>query len=80
MTIKREPVIGSHNIKSIGHENGVMHIEFHDGNVYEYTGPKATEHYTAMMKSQSKGSYFGTNVRRCPQTKCTKIFDAKAQK
>lgn len=81
MAIARQPVIGSHNIKSIGHENGVMHIEFHDGKVYEYTGPLVTAHHDALMKSQSKGGYFMRNVRHCKQTTCTRIaLEPKASK
>ena len=80
MAIERKPVIGSHNIKSIGHENGVMHIEFHDGNIYEYTGQKVTDHFEGLMKAASKGAYFQQNIRRCQYTACVKIFDAKAKK
>lgn len=73
MAIKREPVVGSHNIRSVGHENGVMEIEFSDGKVYQYTGEMATHHYNEMMKAPSKGSYFHRNVRHCKKTTCTKL-------
>ena len=67
--MQRQPVESS-LIKSIGHENGVMHIEFKNGKVYEYTGPKATEHYHALIAANSIGKHFGAHVRNCPHTQC----------
>lgn len=64
----RKPVTSS-NIRSVGYENGEMHIEFANGSVYEYTGPRTKEHYDAIMKAPSAGKYFYQHIRSDPQTK-----------
>lgn len=68
----RQPVTSS-LIKSIGYANGEMHIEFNNGRVYAYTGPKVEEHYKGLMAAESIGKHFGANVRRCPHTTCTAL-------
>ena len=70
--MERQPVQSS-LIKSVGLENGEMHIEFSNGKVYSYTGPKVEDHYNALMKADSIGKHFGANVRNCPHTKCTAL-------
>jgi hypothetical protein len=67
--MNRKPVTSS-LIKSIGYANGEMHIEFSNGRVYSYTGPKVEEHYNALMSAESIGKHFGAHVRRCPNTQC----------
>lgn len=62
-------LVASSNIRSIGLENGAMEIEFTDGRVYRYTGPKVPEHYEQLMKAESVGRYFAQHVRSCPHTK-----------
>lgn len=66
--MNRQPLASS-NIKSAGFENGVMHVEFANGRVYEYTGPRVKEHYDALIKAESAGRYFAQHVRGDPQTK-----------
>jgi len=70
--MERKPVESS-SIKSIGLENGVMHIEFASGGVYEYKGPKVAEHCEQLLKAASIGKHFHANVRNCPHTTCTKL-------
>jgi len=70
--MERQPVTSS-LIKSIGHENGVMHIEFSNGKVYEYTGPKVSEHYAALLAAPSIGKHFGAHVRGCKATTCRAV-------
>ena len=65
----RQPVTSS-LIKSLGYAAGEMHIEFSNGKVYSYTGPKVEEHYKALMAAPSIGKHFGANVRNCPHTTC----------
>ena len=67
--MERQPVQSS-LIKSVGFENGEMHIEFSNGKVYSYTGPKVEDHYKALMAADSIGKHFGANIRRCPHTAC----------
>jgi hypothetical protein len=70
--MERKPVTSS-LIKSIGYENGEMHIEFSNGRVYSYTGPQVESHYNQLMSAQSIGKHFGANVRNCPHTSCKAI-------
>jgi len=70
--MKRQPVASS-NIRSIGFENGEMHIEFANGRVYAYTGPKVEEHYNALIKAESIGKHFSAHVRNCPHTKSRQL-------
>lgn len=65
----RKPVASS-NIKSIGIEGDAMEIEFANGRVYRYTGPRVQEHYDGLMSAQSIGKHFSAHVRSCPKTKC----------
>jgi hypothetical protein len=74
--IKREAV-ESGTIRSIGHAPGELHVEFKNGGVYRYTGPKVDEHYANLMKAPSKGTYFAQNVRKCPHTKFEKLPPTK---
>lgn len=69
--------VTSSQLKSVGFENGTMHIEFHPrkgspegtpGPVYSYTGPKVQEHYDRLILEQasqggSVGSYFIKQVK-----------------
>jgi KTSC domain len=67
--MERKPVDSS-SIKSIGYADGVMHIEFNNGRVYEYTGPKVAEHHEQLLKASSIGKHFAAHVRNCPHTTC----------
>jgi KTSC domain len=66
--MKRQSVSSS-NIRSIGFENNAMEIEFTNGRVYRYTGPRVREHYDALMSAESVGKHFAAHVRSCPQTR-----------
>jgi hypothetical protein len=70
--MQRQPVTSS-TIKSIGYANGEMHIEFGNGRIYAYTGPKVEEHYQALLAAPSVGAHFGAHVRNCPHTTCTPL-------
>ena len=70
--MNRKPVASS-NIRSIGFENGALEIEFANGRVYRYTGPKVREHYDGLIKAESIGGYFAKHVRPCPQTQCERV-------
>lgn len=70
--MERQP-ISSSNIKSIGYADGEMHIEFTNGSVYSYTGPKAEQHYRGLLDAPSAGAYFAKNVRNCPITRSAKL-------
>lgn len=70
--MERQPVESS-TIKSIGYANGEMHIEFKNGRVYSYTGPRVEAHYQALIAAPSIGAHFAANVRKCPATTCTSL-------
>lgn len=69
--------VTSSQLRSVGFENGVMHIEFHPrrgspagtpGPVYSYTGPQVQEHYDGLIAEHTKeggsvGSYFIKQVK-----------------
>lgn len=74
--MKRNPVVSSSNIKSIGIEEGVMEIEFFGGRVYRYTGPKVQAHYDGLTSAKSIGKYFANEVRFCPETACEQVTPA----
>ena len=48
--VDRQPVQSS-LIKSIGYAHDEMHIEFNNGRVYSYTGPKVEEHYKGVLSA-----------------------------
>lgn len=70
--MKMQPVASS-NIRSIGFENGELRIEFANGRVYAYTGPKVEQHYQGIMSGPSVGKYFAAHIRNCPDTICRLI-------
>ena len=76
-TIVHKPAVGSNNVKSYGHADGVLEIEFRNGSRYRYTGPDVTKHFEALDKAQSKGGYIAGTLRKCTTTVCTRIDGAK---
>lgn len=75
--MNRSPVQSS-NIRSIGFEDGAMDIEFANGKVYRYTGPKVEQHHRNLLAAPSVGSHFAQHVRHCAETQCQLIEDPKA--
>jgi len=62
--MNRSP-IKSENIKSIGHDArgpGVLHVEFHNGDVWQYRGVPASAH-AKLMAADSIGSHFAAHIR-----------------
>ncbi|MEK0448884.1 MAG: hypothetical protein RL088_1152 [Verrucomicrobiota bacterium] len=61
--IERVPVDSS-NLKSVGFDekSRVLEIQFHHGGIYRYHDVPAETH-AALMKAESKGRYFQTNIR-----------------
>jgi hypothetical protein len=61
----------SSNLKSVGYENGILEVEFHNGGIYQYHGvPESVFH--ELMNAPSRGSYFHWNVRKTGYP-CAKI-------
>ena len=55
--------VTSSNIASIGHENNVLEIEFHnEKSVYQYFLVPEQE-YNELMHAQSHGKYFNQNIK-----------------
>lgn len=54
--------VSSSNLSSVGYENGVLHIAFHSGGLYEYTGVPV-EVYQGLMSASSHGQYFHRYIK-----------------
>ena len=59
--MKLTPVTSS-NIKSVGHKNGVLYVEFKKGKTFSYEDVSETQ-YNEFIKSDSVGSFFARNIR-----------------
>jgi KTSC domain-containing protein len=59
----RTPVKSAH-IVSVGYDPGTrdLHIEFHNGDVYEYKGV-AEYHHSQLLNAASAGKHFHRNVK-----------------
>ena len=57
----RKSVVSS-NIKSVGHDGKDLEIEFSTGKVYRYSDVPV-QLYESMMAAESKGKFFGSNIR-----------------
>jgi hypothetical protein len=56
--------VNSTSIKSIGHDPATqtLHVEFHNGKVYEYPGVSAESH-AALVTAESIGKHFSAHIR-----------------
>ncbi|PIR88474.1 MAG: KTSC domain-containing protein [Candidatus Harrisonbacteria bacterium CG10_big_fil_rev_8_21_14_0_10_44_23] len=61
--MNREPVKSS-DLKAIGYdpETKILEVEFQSGSLYQYVNV-AENVYSELMKSDSKGNYFNTQIR-----------------
>ena len=59
--MQRIPVQSS-TLQSIGFENGVLEIQFHNGGLYQYFDVPAQIHQ-ALISAPSKGKFFAQNIR-----------------
>ncbi len=61
--MRRTPVTST-DLRSVGydHEVSILEVEFRSGGVYQYANvPRHI--YEEMMKAESQGSYFNTQIR-----------------
>lgn len=63
--MKREPISGSSNVKSIGYSPAeqLLHVEFSNGGLYEYSGVTEHEHQ-ALMGAKSVGSHLHQHIKK----------------
>ncbi len=56
--------VQSSNLRSVGYDpkTRVLEIEFHSGEIYQYSGVSESE-YSALMSASSKGSYFAHDIK-----------------
>ena len=54
--------VSSSNLASVGYENGILHIVFRGGELYEYRGVPATI-YQGLMSAASHGEYFHRHIK-----------------
>jgi hypothetical protein len=66
--------VKSSNIASVGYENGMMHVEFKNGGVYQYEGVSQKDH-DDLINSKSIGSHLAKAIR--PKFKAKKIVTTK---
>ena len=61
--MERTPVTSAHMV-SVGYDPGArkLHVEFHNGQVYEYSGVPEVFHKT-LMNADSQGEFFHRNVK-----------------
>lgn len=59
--MQRTPVQSS-NIHSVGYDNGVLEIQFHNGGIYQYFDVPA-QVYEALLAADSKGGFFARGIR-----------------
>ena len=54
--------VSSSNIAAIGYENGILHIRFHSGGLYEYSDvPESV--YRGLMSACSHGQFFHAHIK-----------------
>lgn len=54
--------VSSSNIRSIGWESGILHIQFHSGSLYEYIGVPASV-YNGLLSARSHGRFFFDHIK-----------------
>ena len=62
------------DLVSVGYENGMLEVEFHDGSVRQYSGIP-TEIYDALMKADSPRGYLRSHVTT-KDYRCEKIEES----
>lgn len=67
--------VSSSNIASVGFDptSKTLEIEFIGGGIYQYNGPAAEGHYTALIAAPSKGSYFAQKIRHDKSLTVSKV-------
>ena len=54
--------VASSKLSAVGYENGVLHVRFNSGALYEYTNVPVSV-YQSLMNAASHGSYFSAHIR-----------------
>ncbi|HIX25739.1 MAG TPA: KTSC domain-containing protein [Candidatus Lachnoclostridium avicola] len=54
--------VSSSNLHSIGWENGILHIRFQSGSLYEYIGVPASI-YNGLLEARSHGRFFSDYIK-----------------
>ena len=62
--------VESSNIKAIGHEGDVLHIQFKNGKTYSYAGVTPEKH-ADLLAAESATKHFNAHIR--PHHACTKL-------
>jgi len=53
--------VSSSNVKSIGYENGILEVIFHNGLAYRYDVPESV--YREFMSAPSKGRFVSSRLK-----------------
>ncbi|HEX5761115.1 MAG TPA: KTSC domain-containing protein [Thermoanaerobaculia bacterium] len=59
--MQRQPVESS-SLASVGHEERVLEVEFHNGGVYQYLGVPASVH-RELLSAESLGAFLNTQIK-----------------
>lgn len=62
-------------IHSVASNGMKIHVQFHNGAIYEYDLP--VKHFDALLKSPSAGKYFNQHIKPHP-SKCIRLPGDKA--
>ena len=75
----RTKIEGSSNISEIGYdeENMTLEVKFHNGQIYQYW-PITRTGWELLMKSESRGKYFSTHIRKNPQVNYKKVDEMQS--
>jgi hypothetical protein len=59
--------VNSSNLKNVGWENGTLEVEFHSGDIYQFSNVSAAKHAALMAENNkpkgSVGAHFARNIR-----------------
>ena len=54
--------VSSSNVASLGYDNGIMEVEFSNGNLYRYAGVSQAD-FDSLMNADSIGKAFHSTIR-----------------
>lgn len=70
--MNRIPVRSS-NLRSVGYQNGVLEIQFHNGAIYQYFDVPI-ELANELMRARSKGSFFKQEIEPFAKRRLWKTY------
>lgn len=59
--------VQSSSIHSVGHDGLKLHVQFHNGSIYEFPGRPLSD-YHGLIGAKSVGRHFNDHIRQHPNT------------